>query len=71
MTVLVFHDGVTRKGDAVDVSWLAPGAREIFWVDLDHTDDAAKRVLSDTFHFHELAVEDALSESHHPEDRSL
>jgi magnesium transporter len=66
MTVLVFQDGVTRKGDAVDVSWLAPGAKEIFWVDLPQTDDVAKRVLSDTFHFHELAVEDALSEAHHP-----
>jgi len=66
MTVLVFKDGVTRKGDAVDVSWLAPDAPEIFWVDLDHTDEAAKRVLTDTFHFHELAVEDAIAESHHP-----
>lgn len=66
MNVLVFQDGVTRKSDAVDVSWLAPEAKEIVWVDLDHTDEAAKRVLSETFHFHELAVEDALAESHHP-----
>ncbi len=32
-----------------------------------HTDEAAKRkLLTETFHFHELAVEDALAESHHP-----
>jgi magnesium transporter len=66
MTVLVFQDGVTRKSDAVDVSWLAPEAKAVVWVDLDHTDEVAKRVLAETFHFHELAVEDALGESHHP-----
>jgi magnesium transporter len=66
MTVLVFGAGVTQAREAVDPEWLRPDAPEIFWVDLDHTDEAAKKILADTFHFHELAVEDALAESHHP-----
>ena len=66
MTVLVHKDGVTRKVDAVDPAWLTDEAREIVWVDLDHVGDGEKRLLSETFHFHELAVEDAVAESHHP-----
>jgi magnesium transporter len=66
MLVLVFSSGVTRQVDAVDPAWLAPDATEIFWVDLPVTDDSAKRLLADTFHFHELAIEDALLEMHHP-----
>lgn len=66
MTVLVFRDGATRGSEVIDPAWLRPDAPEIVWVDLDHADAAAKAVLADTFRFHELAVEDALAESHHP-----
>lgn len=66
MTVLVHRDGVTREESAVDPAWLAPEAPELVWVDLDGTGDAERRLLSDVFHFHELAVEDALQEVHHP-----
>lgn len=66
MTVLVFGGGVTQSRDAVDPAWPRSDAREVFWVDLDHTDEAAKRILADTVHVHELAVEGALAESHHP-----
>jgi magnesium transporter len=66
MTVLVHRDGVTREESAVDLAWLAPEAPEQIWVDLDGTGDTERRLLSDVFHFHELAVEDALQEVHHP-----
>ena len=66
ITVLVHRDGVTREESAVDPAWLAPEAREQVWVDLDGTGDAERYLLSDVFHFHELAVEDALQEVHHP-----
>jgi magnesium transporter len=36
------------------------------WVDLNDPDPQERRVLTDVFHFHELAVEDALAEIHHP-----
>jgi magnesium transporter len=63
---LLFMAGSPGVGDAVDPSWLTPVAPEIFWVDLDHADEADRKVLTDTFRFHDLAVEDAIAESHHP-----
>jgi magnesium transporter len=41
-----------------------------FWVDLSDPTPDEGRVLLDVFHFHELAVEDALSEIHHPKVES-
>jgi len=60
-------DGTTtRPVDRVDAAWLQPGSGVWVWVDLhDPTSDEA-RILVDLFRFHELAVEDALSEIHHP-----
>ena len=65
-TVLVYRDGQVREEAAVDPAWLQPGASEIVWVDIARPTDAEKRILSDVFHFHELAVEDAVLEVHHP-----
>jgi magnesium transporter len=65
-TVLVHRDGVTRRAEAVDPAWLKPDAPETFWVDILEPGEPERRLLLDVFHFHELAVEDALSEVHHP-----
>jgi magnesium transporter len=65
-TILVYRDGAVREADAVDPAWLQPGATEVVWVDIATPTDAEKRILTDTFHFHELAVEDAVLELHHP-----
>lgn len=54
------------RAERVDPAWLKPGSGVMVWVDLDRPTEADGRVLLDTFHFHELAVEDALSQSHHP-----
>jgi magnesium transporter len=66
MTVFVFANGTTRQVEAIDPAWLAPGATEIFWVDFPDISDATRKILTETFHFHELAIEDAIAESHHP-----
>jgi magnesium transporter len=66
ITVLVHRDGATRQVDAVDPAWLAPGAPEIVWVDLEAPHEPERRVLADTFKFHDLAIEDAMAEVHHP-----
>jgi magnesium transporter len=66
ITILVRHGSVTSHAEAVDPAWLAPGSDVVFWVDMEAPDEAARRLLSDTFHFHELAIEDALAELHHP-----
>jgi magnesium transporter len=69
-TILVYRDGAVREVDAVDPAWLKPGAPEIVWVDIASPGEAEKKLLSDTFHFHELAVEDAVLELHHPKIES-
>ncbi len=65
-TILVHRDGVTRPADAVDPAWLTPEAPEMVWVDIQDPGEVERRLLLDVFHFHELAVEDAISEVHHP-----
>jgi magnesium transporter len=65
-TILVHRNGDTRKAEAVDPAWLAPDAPERLWVDVEAPTDTERRLLLDVFHFHELAVEDALAEVHHP-----
>jgi magnesium transporter len=69
-TVLVYEAGQTRRAEAVDPAWLAAGATVTFWVDIEQPDPSDARLLSDTFHFHELAIEDALSQIHHPKIES-
>jgi magnesium transporter len=64
--VLVYRDGTASEVGAVDPAWLAPAAPEIFWLDLQSPGDAERRLLLDTFHIHELAVEDAFEAVHHP-----
>ena len=60
------RDGQTRKVDRVDAAWLTPEAPEIVWVDLEAPAAAELAVLTDVFKFHELAIEDAMAEIHHP-----
>jgi magnesium transporter len=66
VTVLVFASGATRQVESVDPAWLRPEASEIFWADFADTSEATRKLLADTFHFHELAIEDAVAEAHHP-----
>jgi magnesium transporter len=62
--------GTTECVDRVDSAWLEPGSGAWVWVDLSRPTQDDGRVLSDVFHFHELAIEDALSEIHHPKVES-
>ncbi len=69
--VRVLHrrrDGSVDTGLGLDD---IPGAlrdpRGVLWVDfLDEPDDTCERVMQDLFHFHPLAIDDALRESHVP-----
>jgi magnesium transporter len=63
-------EGSTTLVDAVDPAWLLPDSNVWVWVDLDNPGPEEARVLSDVFHFHELAVEDALAALHHPKIES-
>jgi magnesium transporter len=64
--VLVHRAGVTEAAAAVDPAWLRPDAAEVFWVDCEGGGDEERRLLAEVFKFHELSIEDALAEAHHP-----
>ena len=71
MIAIYKHEGgSTRSADRVDPAWLVPDSGVWVWVNLDRPTPDESRILSDVFHFHELAIEDALSEAHHPKIES-
>jgi magnesium transporter len=70
ITIHKHQGGSTQSVDRVDPAWLSPESDVWVWVDLDQPTPEEARVLTHVFHFHELAVEDALSESQHPKIES-
>ena len=66
LTIYRNQAGATDCVDRIDPAWLAPGSGVWIWADLSEPTPEEARLLSDVFHFHELSVEDALSEIHHP-----
>jgi magnesium transporter len=64
-------NGKTSLADRIDPSWLAPGSGVFVWVDMTNpSPEEGLHMLRDVFHFHELAVEDALSELEYPKVES-
>ena len=68
--VLVNEDGKTTRAAEIDPSWLQPGSPVIFWADIAQPEPRSRELLAGLFRFHELSVEDALSEAHHPKIES-
>ena len=67
ITVYIYQDGRTKKTDRVEPQWLDAASGVTLWADVvQPTADEGQHLLADTFHFHPLSVEDALSEAHHP-----
>jgi magnesium transporter len=66
ITIYVHQNGDTTRAEAIDPAWLKPESRVTLWVDLVAPTPEEGRLLTDAFHFHPLAVEDALSAIHHP-----
>jgi magnesium transporter len=66
VTIFVNEQGDTRRVTSLDPAWLEPGRHVKLWVDLQNPTDEEGRILADYFHFHELAIEDALGEILHP-----
>ncbi len=67
------HDhalGVTKPVEAIDPAWLQRQSKGTVWVDLMNPMPDEGRILTDVFHFHELAVEDALGTTHFPKVES-
>jgi magnesium transporter len=65
-TIFVNEGGVTRQAGSVDPAWFAAGSDASVWVDLEAPTEEEAAVLTEVFAFHDLSVEDALSEIHHP-----
>ena len=70
IAVFVHRNGETQHTDQVDPQWLDPASDATLWVDLVGMDAEQGKVLADVFHFHPLAVEDALSVTQYPKIES-
>jgi magnesium transporter len=68
--VFVHEHGATREERAIDPDWLRPDSGRTVWVDLGEPTDDEGRVLTEVFHFHDLAVESALRRETHPKIES-
>jgi magnesium transporter len=70
ITVQKHERGITECVGSVDPAWLRPDSGVWVWVDLDQATSEEARILSTVFHFHELAIEDALTAVHQPKIES-
>lgn len=70
LTILYSEGGRTEQRLSVDLDWLAPDSPGVLWVDLANPTPEETAVLRTVFGFHELAIEDAVSTTHHPKIES-
>ena len=66
VTIFVHRDGRTEQVSSIDRAWLNPASGVTLWVDLAAPSIPESLILSDTFRFHPLSVEDAMSERQYP-----
>ena len=66
LTVFVHRNGQTEQAASIDPQWLKPDSGVKLWVDLAGPTPDELTVLTDDFHFHPIAVEDAVAQVHQP-----
>ncbi len=66
ITIFVHRNGVTEQATSIDRAWLTPTAAEVLWVDVVAPSIPESLIFSDTFSFHPLSVEDAMSATQYP-----
>jgi len=66
LTIFVHRNGQTERATSLDRSWLNPASNAFVWVDLAAPSIPETLILSDTFAFHPLSVEDARAHLHDP-----
>jgi len=59
-TIFVHRDGRTEQVTSIDRTWLGPAAGAYIWVDLSQPSIPEALVLSETFAFHRLSIDDAM-----------
>ena len=66
ITIFVHRNGVTEQATSIDRGWLNPASGAFVWVDFAALSIPESLILSDTFAFHPLSVEDAMAPVHYP-----
>src|SRR5436190_7018031 len=66
ITIFTHRNGVTEQAPKFDRAWLNPASGVHVWVDLAAPSIPESLILSDTFSFHRLSVEDAMSARQYP-----
>ena len=66
VTIYLNRNGQTEQVKSIDRAWLNPASNTFLWVDLGGASIPELLILSDTFAFHPLSVEDARAELHYP-----
>ena len=66
VTIFVYRNGKAEQVPSIDRAWLDPASGVFVWVDLAAPSAPESLILSETFAFHPLSVEDAMSEVHFP-----
>jgi magnesium transporter len=66
VTIFIHKDGRTEQATSIERTWLAAGCGVLLWVDLAAPSIPETLILSDTFGFHPLSVEDARSSLQYP-----
>jgi magnesium transporter len=66
VTIYIHRDGRTERVQSLERAWLNAAAGTYVWVDLAAPSLPETLILSDTFAFHPLSVEDARAELHYP-----
>ncbi|MGE3513350.1 MAG: magnesium/cobalt transporter CorA [Vicinamibacterales bacterium] len=66
IAIFIHRHGQTEAVTSIDRAWLHPASGVFVWVDLASPSIPESLVLSDTFAFHPLSVEDAMSVLQYP-----
>lgn len=62
VTIFAYRNGRCDEVTSIDRVWLNPGSGSVLWIDLEAPSIPESLILSDTFAFHHLAVEDAMAQ---------
>ena len=65
-SIFVHRNGRSEPATSIDRSWLHPASGAVVWVDISDPSVPESLLLSDTFGFHPLSVEDAMSKLEFP-----
>jgi magnesium transporter len=66
LTIFIHRNGQTEQVKSLERAWLAPTSNTFVWVDLAAPSIPELLILSDTFAFHPLSVEDARADLQYP-----